>query len=294
MTLKTIFFRKLRNGSYVILAADSEPLVVEEKFAMSIIQNSDVLDDCDEEIVSIFRESGFYTDTLSDMSIPEESKGTMWNVLRYGVFIISVIALLGVLMTIPFSGIPLGNRIIPTNIPIWKSAIFMMAFSIFTTIFHEVMHMLYARTWKKRNGGINIVLRKSIVTVSMTHIWVWSLCGRLAAVSAGIMSDLSILCICSIVRLYNNSWIISAAASILWVRILWQFRFHRKTDGRLILMLILDNPVIAMENESNDSSFDKKAVLIWKVFQVFGVAVSVLVFVFWIIPLVLSIYTFLF
>ena len=33
ITLKTIFCRKLKNGNYVILAADSEPLVVEEEFA---------------------------------------------------------------------------------------------------------------------------------------------------------------------------------------------------------------------------------------------------------------------
>lgn len=33
--------------------------------------------------------------------------------------------------------------------------------------------------------------------------------------------------------------------------LLWQFRFHRKTDGRLILMLLLDNPVIALKNENN-------------------------------------------
>lgn len=107
---------------------------------------------------------------------------------------------------------------------------------------------------EKQNGGVKIVLKKSMATVNMTHIWVWSFLGRVAAVSAGIMSDLLILCICSILGLYNDSWIILAAASILWVRILWQFRFHRKTDGRLILMLLLDNPVIALGNE-NDADF---------------------------------------
>lgn len=118
--------------------------------------------------------------------------------------------------------------------------------------------------------------------------------GRVAAVSAGIMSDLLILCICSILGLYNDSWIILAAASILWVRILWQFRFHRKTDGRLILMLLLDNPVIALGNE-NDADFTyEKDVLIWKVFQVIGVLVEIAVVVFWGIPFVLSIYTNLF
>lgn len=85
-----------------------------------------------------------------------------------------------------------------------------------------------------------------------------------------------------------------AAASILWVRILWQFRFHRKTDGRLILMLLLDNPVIALGNENDTDFSDKKDVLIWKVFQVVGVLVEIAVVGFWGIPFVLSIYANLF
>lgn len=53
--------------------------------------------------------------------------------------------------------------------------------------------------------------------------------------------------------------------------LLWQFRFHRKTDGRLILMLLLDNPVIALKNENNADFSNKKDILIWKVFQKIGV-----------------------
>lgn len=294
MTLKTILYRKLKNGSYVIIAVDSEPLVVEEEFVMSISQNNNVLEQCDEEVTSIFRESGFCADTVSSASISEESKGVKWNVLRYGIFIISIIALVGVLITIPFSGIPFGNKIIPTNTPIWVSVIFMIVFSILTTTLHEMMHMFYAKTWKKQKGGVNIMLKRSVATVSMTHIWVWSFWGRLAAVSAGIISDLFILCICSILGLRNDCWIISAAASILWVRILWQFRFHRKTDGRLILMLLLDNPVIALGNENNTDFSNKKDVLIWKVFQVIGMIDEIVVYVCWGIPFILSIYSKLF
>lgn len=157
-----------------------------------------------------------------------------------------------------------------------------------TVAYAVCKHMEKAEWWGKDS------IKKSMATVNMTHIWVWSFLGRVAAVSAGIMSDLLILCICSILGLYNDSWIILAAASILWVRILWQFRFHRKTDGRLILMLLLDNPVIALGNE-NDADFTyEKDVLIWKVFQVIGVLVEIAVVVFWGIPFVLSIYTNLF
>lgn len=170
ITLKTIFCRKLKNGNYVILAADSEPLVVEEDFATCISQVGNALANFDESVISVFKDSGFFADALSDTVIPEEPTGKKWNLLRQGVFIISVMALLGVLMIIPFSGIPLGNRMIPANVPMWMSVIFMIGFSIATTMIHELLHMLYANTWKKQNGGVKIVLKKSMATVNMTHI----------------------------------------------------------------------------------------------------------------------------
>ncbi len=295
MTLKKIFSRKLKNGNYVILAADSEPLVVEE-FALCISLDRSVLANCDENVITTFKDSGFFADTLLDVDavIPEEPKGKKWNVLRQGMIIISVIALFCVLVCIPFTGIPIGNRIIPANVPMWLSVAFMVVFSVVTTILHELMHMLYAKTWKRQNGGVKIVLKKSMATVTMTHIWVWSFWGRMAAVSAGIMSDLLILCFCSMIGLYKDSWIVSAAASILWVRILWQFRFHRKTDGRFILMLLLDNPVIALEGESDTDFSDKKDILIWKLFQVIGVFVGLAIVAFWGIPFLLSIFSNLF
>lgn len=294
MTLKKIFSRKLKNGNYVILTADSEPLVAEEEFALCISQDSNVLVNCDENVIAIFKDSGFFADTLLDTVIPEEPKGKTWDVLRQGMPIISAIALFCVLVCIPFTGVPIGNRILPANVPMWLSVIFMIAFSMATTMLHELMHMLYAKTWKRKNGGVKIVLKKSMATVTMTHIWVWSFWGRVAAVSAGIMSDLLILCLCSIIALYKGSWIVSAAESILWVRILWQFRFHRKTDGRFILMLLLDNPVIALEGESDTDFSDKKDILIWKVFQVIGVFVELAVVIFWGIPFLLSIFSNLF
>lgn len=296
MTLKKIFSRKLKNGNYVILAADSEPLVVEEEFALCISQDSNVLANCDENVIDTFKDSGFFEDTLldADTVIPEEPNGKKWNVLRQGMTIISVIALFYVLMCIPLTGIPIGNRIIPAKVPMWLSVTFMTVFSLITTMLHELMHMLYAKTWKGKNGGVKIVLRKSMATVTMTHIWVWSFWGRVTAVSAGIMSDLLILCLCSVIGLYKDSWIVSAATSILWVRILWQFRFHRKTDGRFILMLLLDNPVIALEGKSDTDFSGKKDILIWKVFQIIGVFVGLAVVIFWGIPFLLSIFSNLF
>lgn len=288
-SLKPIYFRKLKNGNYVILSANSEPLVVEEAFAKYISQNNTVLKDCDENTISIFKDSGFFTDELSDTFIPVELQGIKWDIFRYGIFALGIISLIVIFITMTFVGIPFGNRIISINVSLWKSIMFLIIFSILTTIIHEMMHMLYARTWNKRDGRINIILKESVATVTMTHIWVWSFLGRLSAVSAGVISDLFILSICSILRLYFDNWIMAAASSILFLRILWQFRFHKKSDGRLIVMILLDNPTIRMDNEKDSDFFDRKDILVWKICNVVGIGVDILVFIFWIIPLVFSI-----
>lgn len=288
--IKKIFSRKLKNGNYVILASDSEPLVVEEEFAMRINQDVNVIRECDDEVISIFRDGGFFSDASSDIRIPKEPAGLIWNILRIGVFIISALALVSILITIPISGIPLGDRIIPNNIPIWMSLVFLIGFSFLTTILHELLHMLYAATWKKRQRGLKIAVRKSMATVAMTHIWVWSFLGRISAVSAGIMSDLFLLSICSIIGVYDKNWIISAATAILWVRILWQFRFHKNTDGRLILMFLIDNPMIGSEKVQSADISLRKHIMIWKVFQFLGVIIGMIIIVCWEIPLILNIY----
>ena len=150
--------------------------------------------------------------------------------------------------------------------------------------------MIFAHTWGKKVGGLRINLKSSIATVSMNHIWCWSLIGRLSAVTAGIVSDLFLLFLCSILRLYFDNWELSALASILWVRILWQFRFNRNSDGRLIAMMSLDNPIIS---ESVDDPFVKKSeVITWKILNGIGIIVEIIIVVGWIIPFILDICSF--
>lgn len=288
-SLKPIFSRKLKNGKYVILAADSEPLVVDEEAVNQMNQDINILEECDEEIISVFRDSGFFiTSITDDVTIPEEGKALNWKMARYGLFVCALISVIGVILTIPIVGIPFGNRIIADTVPLWKSIIYMIFVSVATTAIHEIMHMIFAKTLKKRTGGLKVKLRGSVATVSMTHIWNWSLIGRLSSVSAGIVSDLLLLFICSIFRLYYEHWGLAAAASILWVRILWQFRFNRKSDGRLMAMVALDNPIISIDD--NDEFVSKKEIFIWKLLTGIGAAVEVIIVIGWIIPFVLNIF----
>lgn len=54
-------------------------------------------------------------------------------------------------------------------------------------------------------------------------------------------------------------------------------------------MILLDNPTIRMDNEKDSDFFDRKDILVWKICNVVGIGVDILVFIFWIIPLVFSI-----
>ena len=150
------------------------------------------------------------------------------------------------------------------------------------------MHMIFAQTWGKSAGGLNVKLRRSVATVSMTHIWNWSLLGRVSAVSAGIVSDLFLLFVCSIFRLYFDHWVLAATASILWVRILWQFRFNRKSDGRLMAMVALDNPIIPIDD--NDEFVSKEETFIWKLLKGIGATIEIIIVIGWIVTFVFNIF----
>lgn len=288
-TLKPIFSRKLKNGKYVILAAESEPLVVDEEAVNQIGQDINMSEKYDEETISIFRDSGFFLNSVTDnVTIPEEGKTRNWKIARYGLLVVAIFSILGIILTIPVVGIPFGNQIIVDSVPLWESIIYMVFISVATTAIHEIMHMIFAQTWGKRAGGLNVKLRRSVATVSMTHIWNWSLLGRVSAVSAGIVSDLFLLFVCSIFRLYFDHWVLAATASILWVRILWQFRFNRKSDGRLMAMVALDNPIIPIDD--NDEFVSKEETFIWKLLKGIGATIEIIIVIGWIVPFVFNIF----
>ena len=49
---------------------------------------------------------------------------------------------------------------------------------------------------------------------------------------------------------------------ILGIKIIWQFGFHRNRDGRILALLIFDNPLI-MQNARDKNNFSGKDVKIW-------------------------------
>ena len=279
-------------GSYLQLILD--PLVVDEETANSLSQNTDFLKECNHETVNILKDSGFFTDSnASSQLIPEEGVGLGWNILRYGIILIGILSILLVLVLIPYMGIPIGNKIISKEAPLWINIIYLLAFIFLTSILHELMHIVYARTWKYNAGRIKLLFKKAVAVVPMTHIWVWTITSRITALAAGVIFDLLLLACLSWCRLFFDNWMIVSGASILWLKILWQFGFHRNCDGHLLAMTILDDPLIDLDTSNLESNIKNKKLYIWKVLKVFGYMIDLLLIIFWLIPFLVSLFNYL-
>lgn len=291
MTNKPLYLRKLKDGKWIVLALDSEPLVIDEDLAESFLQGTSINEKCNDETIEIFRQSGFYNNKQNALAvIPEEKDNKKWKTARYALLIGGVLALLITIFLTLATGIPTGSMIIPTKIDLWQSISFAIVFAATTTIIHELFHIIYSRNWKNLSRSFHISLKKSVITISMTYIWVWSLLARVCAVLAGIIWDVILLAVFSISRLLFDNWIVLSAISILWVRVLWQLRFHKNCDGRLFAMLLLDTPLIDDMEEYEDNAAYKKTVFIWKILNYVGKIVNLAIVVFWIIPIIVNIF----
>lgn len=76
------------------------------------------------------------------------------------------------------------------------------------------------------------------------------------------------------------NWMISLGISILSLRIIWQFRFHKNCDGQLIVLSILDDPTLAIESEDNNS----RNARIWMKLKIIGYCVDLFIIIYWILP----------
>lgn len=286
--LKPIYSRKLKNNDWVIYAANSTPLVVDENTADVLTRKDKILETYDADFFNVLDECGYFMKSSSTpLYVPVEETNLAWKMLKYSLIIIGAIALTVILLLTPVIGLPRGDKLFSSDVLWWKEIIFILIFSISTTLIHELLHMLFAKTFTFYRGGLQVSITKATAAVSMSHIWIWSTVSRVAALSAGIIGDLILLASLSCLRIYHDNWIVVSGSIILWVRILWQFRFHRKSDGQLLAMTILDNPLIAVD-EKNSHHKQNKDSKIWEKLRILGYLVEFFLLIFWMIPFILS------
>ncbi|WP_100332622.1 hypothetical protein [Bacillus xiapuensis] len=280
--LKPVFSRKLKSGKWIVLAEEAVPLVVDEELAKCLAQSRDELECYSEDVLNILKENGFYADSSTEMKkLPKESTSLQWKLARGILFIIGALSSITVLVLTLFYGVPSGSKIINDSVPLLINILYIVIFSLSTTLVHELMHVIFARTFGYKAGGLRLQFSKAKATVSMTHIWLWSFLSRFAALSAGVIFDFFLLACLSLVNLVITNWMLTAAISILWLRIIWQFRFHKNCDGQLIALSVLDNPMLALEQTDEAD----KDVQTWRKLKIIGYLVDAIIVVYWLIPL---------
>ncbi|GAB0171165.1 lantibiotic ABC transporter permease [Lysinibacillus sp. CTST325] len=285
LVLNPTFSRKLKCGDYIILSTKSEPIVVDEDIVTVLssgVLNSEIYD---QEFINTLTETGFIQSIESEnFDFSEENVAKKWTTLRKGILIVGFISLISIIVSTFFFGIPIGSKLISKDTNIWVNILFIILFSIVTTSIHEVMHMLFANSWKKTKGGLKLNFKKATATVAMSHIWVWSFLGRITAISAGVIFDLFLLSILTYSQFWLNSWVLPVSCSILWIRILWQLRFHKKSDGQFLISMVIDDPFIEFSSKASNSQnpFLSKIRLI-------GYFVTFILVFLWFIPFVHSV-----
>jgi|GEM_PF-365318 len=285
LDLNPTFSRKLKCGDYIIVSTKSEPIVVDEEIATALssgVLNPEIYD---QEFINTLTETGFVQNKESEnFAFSEENVTEKWTTLRKGMLIVGFISLISIIVSTFFFSIPIGSKLISKDTNIWVNILFIILFSMVTTFGHEIMHIIFANSWKKTKGGMNLNFKKATATVAMSHIWVWSLLGRVTAISAGVIFDLFLLSILTYSQFWINSWVLPVSCSILWVRILWQLRFHKKSDGQFLVSLIIDNPSIEISSKTSNSQNP----FLSKICKI-GYLVTFIIVFLWFIPFVHSV-----
>jgi len=284
LILKPISYRALKNGQWALLADGSEFLVIEKNTLKEILAFIEKKEELNDELVKLLTDEGFTTEEANYLeTVIEEGKSTNWKLLHIILYTTGVVSISSLLVSLIFIGIQNPINVIPLNVSALITIPFAILFLLISAGIHELMHVIYGRTYNKV-GSISLKVRKATATVSLTHVWLWSLKSRLAALSAGLVWDFLLLAILMQVQVFFNHWALSLSGYLLWVRVFWQFRFHKNSDGRLIAMNLIDNPLI--EEDSKDEQKNNNDVVLWKKLKIIGYLIEGLVLVLLVLPFI--------
>ena len=176
-------------------------------------------------------------DTPLSEPIPGETK--IWRFLRLSLWGLLILSLLTIAYCFERGGIPSGNW---WNIPhssLLDDILIIALVGFSTTLVHEMGHVLFGRSWRLTAKMQQLTMRTNI-----NHVWSWPRAQRIEAISAGLIFDTVILAILLTVHLLTLNPLAASAASTVFLRITWQFGFHKVRDGRLLIVLALDKPLL--------------------------------------------------
>ncbi len=281
--LNLVGSRKLKCGNWILITSENKPIVVNEKVKSELVSGKMDIQNYDDNFLDVLKENGFIRETENLQYPLVEKQSHHWVVWRKLLLISGGISFFMVLMISFLHGVPTGNHLIEKQVGIVKNISFIIIFSIITTLTHELMHVIFGQNWNLRELIISV--KRSVVKVPLSQIWIWSLLGRISTVSAGVILDECLLAVLMLSQYFYKNWMLSVSCSVLMLRILWQLRFHRRCDGQLFFSMLLDDPFL---NEEITQKENKPSYVI--LFNIVGRIVSAVILLGWIIPAIISFY----
>lgn len=268
---KSLYFRKTKKDQYLLYSNGSELLVFDKDTWERTIINS--LPDLEKnsELYKLLEESLFFE---RDGEIPCHNTRYL-QILRTFIVILGIVS-----FTVIFTKIRSLSFLTYDfkNENLTFVVLFAVVFSILTTIFHEIMHILFSNNFKGIAKSLRFSLKKSVATVNLTHVWFWPLFSRAIAILGGVITDSIILASLFLASDRIASPLLTLFIYIMLLRILWQFRLYNSTDGRLLLFMLIDNPLLKIEYEIERNSLSDSEKFLWRICQVISTIITIVIY----------------
>lgn len=292
MRLKPVRARKLRNGAWVTVAEGSDPLVVPADIARRLTDPANPGTSFS-DLHDILSDAGFLSDPAgAPISPPPSAPQTPgWKVARICLWAVGVLLATIATTLLIGGGVPTGADLVSAGPNAVLTVIVALAIAAITAVPHELAHVVFGRASSSSRGSVQVNVRRAFATTELTHVWTWPLPARLAAVSAGLVVDFAFLVAALTVRTATGWWVATVAVAVLVMRIVWQARFHRTSDGRHIAKMLLDNPLIKQDarsawvNRRTDNT--PTSVRLWAGLIAVGFAAEATLLLVWFVPAVL-------
>ena len=264
-----IYFRKTRKNDYLLYSTGSKLLVFDE-----ITWDESIIESLPHQLIGdplfeLLKENHFFE---SGNSIPNSDNNYLLF-LRILAIIFGggdIVYNLFCITKLPFLEYDFGreNQIL--------LLIFGVFFSLFTTIIHEGMHILFSNNVTNIGKVLRFSWKKSVATVDLTHVWLWPLFERSMAILAGPLFDSIILSCFYLISDYFFSPYITISIYIMIFRLLWQLRLTKHTDGRLLIYMLFDNPFLKNNFDNNRDSLTNKEKIVWRACRIFSTIITIL------------------
>ncbi len=287
-TKKEISWRKTSKKDCILYAYNSELLVVNCDVAKKVATSTIREIYQDKELFSVLQENNFLTNRdTQDNVLPREGRTLIWKFFR----VLLTLSFVFSLVTLSMHLGKLQSLHSLTVLNLTMNKIYMLGIiilcSVITTILHEFMHIIFSNNLSHMKGVVKFSIKKAVAYVPLSHVWTWPLPSRLAAISAGVILDLFWLSCITLARTYHDSELLILISFVLLLRIIWQLKFHKKSDGRYFVMMLMDNPFIDSDYKNNRSNLTTCEIVVWKLCMIIGRAVDVYFVALLVVPILL-------